>query len=113
MIKIYVWSDGTWCHARDIGEYGWMSDDYITLWITSSAGEDDIEIAVNNFIKSSANKFLIEPEIAEPTPQAEMEYVPRSGPGDEMSTCYNCQYNTTCKFAWDEYNLDGSCIMEK
>jgi hypothetical protein len=47
--------------------------------------------------------FLIEPAV----------YVPRSGPGDEMSTCFKCPDNTTCKFAWDEYNLDGDCLMSK
>ena len=63
MIKIYVWSDGTWCHAEDIEEYSWMSDDYTTLWVDNEA---DIAVVVDNFIK---NEFLIEPRIAEPTPK--------------------------------------------
>ena len=40
-------------------------------------------------------------------------YAPRSGPGDEMSTCFKCPDNTTCKLAWDDYNLDGDCLMSK
>lgn len=48
-------------------------------------------------------KFLVEPEV----------YVPRSGPGDEMSTCFKCPDNETCPYAWDDYNLDGSCLMSK
>jgi len=40
------------------------------------------------------------------------EYVPRSGPGDEMSTCYGCPQNETCPWAWDDYNLDGDCIVK-
>ena len=52
MIKIYVWSDGTWCHAEDIEEYGWMSDDYETVWVNCEADHDSIDAAVAAYISS-------------------------------------------------------------
>lgn len=49
MIKIFAWADGTWCYAEDIEEYGWMSDDYIELWITAEATYEDIDSAVEAY----------------------------------------------------------------
>lgn len=31
----------------------------------------------------------------------------------EAMTCYQCEKESTCKYAWDPYNTDGDCLMEK
>jgi hypothetical protein len=28
-------------------------------------------------------------------------------------TCFKCNSEKTCPFAWDTYNLNGDCLMEK
>lgn len=31
----------------------------------------------------------------------------------EEYSCYHCPECDSCPFAWDDYNLDGSCLAEK
>ena len=31
----------------------------------------------------------------------------------EKFTCYNCKNKEVCPCAWDWYNLNGDCLMEK
>ena len=31
----------------------------------------------------------------------------------EIMTCWKCIANMTCPFAWDDYNIEGSCLAEQ
>ena len=31
----------------------------------------------------------------------------------ESTTCWNCAEKDTCEFAFDPYNTDGDCLMDK
>jgi hypothetical protein len=31
----------------------------------------------------------------------------------EDTTCFHCEINKDCKFAWDPYNTDGDCLADK
>ena len=42
-MKVHIWPDGTWCHAEDLHEMRWMSDDYSTLSLPEEATEDDVD----------------------------------------------------------------------
>ena len=43
MVEINYWADGTWCYASEIGEYGWMSDDYTTIRLLDSCCNEEIQ----------------------------------------------------------------------
>lgn len=47
-VRIYVWSDGTWCMVEDIEDYNYMSDDYISMRVNI----DSIEEAVDAYVRS-------------------------------------------------------------
>jgi len=34
-------------------------------------------------------------------------------PPKESLTCYGCNKKDICKCAWDAYNTNGDCLMEK
>ena len=51
MLKIFAWCDGTWCYEEELEDYSWMSDDFTPLWITADAGYDDIELAVDKWLR--------------------------------------------------------------
>lgn len=34
-------------------------------------------------------------------------------PGDARCTCTDCPINGNCMYAWDDYNTDGDCLLEK
>ena len=42
--------------------------------------------------------------------QGEGAYEP---PKKEELTCFTCRDNSTCPYAWDDYNTDGDCLAEK
>ncbi len=35
------------------------------------------------------------------------------GVAKEDTACFHCPGNTICKYAWDPYNTDGDCLMNK
>lgn len=37
----------------------------------------------------------------------------RKEPAKERYTCNDCPDKETCEFAYDLYNLDGDCLMDK
>lgn len=50
-------------------------------------------------------------EIEEETTD-EISYIPFK-PGDVKCTCNDCPINDTCMYAWDSYNEDGDCLLDK
>ena len=42
----------------------------------------------------------------------EISYIPFK-PGDVRCTCNDCPDNGSCMYAWDSYNEDGDCLLEK
>lgn len=42
----------------------------------------------------------------------EISYLPFK-PGDARCTCTDCPINSNCMYAWDDYNTDGDCLLEK
>lgn len=42
----------------------------------------------------------------------EISYLPFK-PGDARCTCTDCPINGNCMYAWDDYNTDGDCLLEK
>ena len=32
---------------------------------------------------------------------------------NKKCTCTNCPINDTCMYAWDDYNTNGDCLLEK
>lgn len=32
---------------------------------------------------------------------------------ETIYTCYWCSINNTCEHAWDLYNINGDCLMER
>jgi len=35
-----------------------------------------------------------------------------SEPSRKKFTCYKCDKKDTCRWAWDDFNLDGECLDE-
>ena len=51
-------------------------------------------------------------EAKEPELTAE-EYAARYDVERKDTTCFRCDDNATCKWAWDPYNTDGDCLARK
>ena len=47
-VHIYVWADGTWCYAEDIGDFNHKSDDYAS--VACHVGDEEEAVAAFNRI---------------------------------------------------------------
>lgn len=48
MVKVYYWPCGTWCFEKNLGEYGWMSDDYGTHNVPDTWSDHEVNLFIND-----------------------------------------------------------------
>ena len=48
-MNIALWSDGTFCDADEVAEYGWKSDDYEVLSVAEALQREDIRADLEEY----------------------------------------------------------------